>query len=108
MPEQFTSSTKKMRSTSYRLIFLASLLLILVFISKDLLNHLASKAPDENFVTIKGKNIPNRAVRGTSVEINEIKVTRDRAKPIAATILRLFNSLPPMLQVPGMYSTCAN
>lgn len=67
MPEQFTSSTKKMRSTTYRLIFLVSLLLILVFISKDLLKHLASKAPDENFVTIKGKNIALKDLRGKSV-----------------------------------------
>lgn len=67
MPEQFPSSIEKTRSTSYRLIFLASLLLILAFISKDLLKHLDSKAPDETFTTIKGKNIALKELRGKSV-----------------------------------------
>jgi len=67
MPEQFPSSLEKTRSTTYRLIFLASLLLILVFMSKDLLKHLASKAPDETFITIKGKKIALKDLHGKSV-----------------------------------------
>lgn len=67
MPEQFPPSIAKIRITPSRLILLAPLILILVVISTNLINHISSKAPDVTFTTITGKKIAMKDLRGKPV-----------------------------------------
>jgi len=60
MPEQFPRSTS-------RIILLTSLLLMLAFISLDVINRVSTKAPDVTFTTITGKKIALKELRGKPV-----------------------------------------
>lgn len=67
MPEQFPPSIVMSRFTTSRYILLASLILILVFISTDLIKHFSLKAPDVTFTTITGKKIALKDLLGKPV-----------------------------------------
>lgn len=67
MPEQFPPTIVKTRFTPSRLILLASLLLVLAFISLDLIHHISTQAPDVIFTTITGKKIALKELRGKPV-----------------------------------------
>jgi peroxiredoxin len=67
MPEQFASPVVKTRFSASQFILLAFLLLVLVFISTDLINHVLTKAPDVTFTTITGKKIALKDLRGKPV-----------------------------------------
>ena len=67
MPEQFPISIVKRRFTASRFILLVSLLLVLVFISTDLINHARTQSLDVTFTTITGKKIALKDLRGKPV-----------------------------------------
>jgi peroxiredoxin len=67
MPEQFPPSLVETRFIGSRFILLAFLLLILVFISTDLINHVSTTVPDVTFTTIAGKKIALKDLRGKPV-----------------------------------------
>ena len=62
MPEQFPPFIVKTR-----FILLASVLLVLAFISIVAINRVPTQAPDETFTTITGKKITLKALRGKPV-----------------------------------------
>ena len=67
MPEQNPPSLAETRFTISRLILLASLILILVFISTDLINHVSTQTPNVTFTAITGKKIALKELRGKPV-----------------------------------------
>jgi peroxiredoxin len=67
MPEQFLISIVKRRFTASRFILLVSLLLVLVFVSTDLINPARTQSPDVTFTTITGKKIALKDLRGKPV-----------------------------------------
>ena len=67
MPEQFPISIVKRRFTASRFILLVSLLLVLVFVSTDLINQSRTQSPDVTFTTITGKKIALKDLRGKPV-----------------------------------------
>jgi peroxiredoxin len=67
MPEQFPPSPIATRSNTYRSILVASLLLVLAFISMNAINRTSTKAPDVTFTTITGKKITLKDLRGKPV-----------------------------------------
>ena len=67
MPEQFPPSILKTRFTASRFILLASLLLVLVFISIATINRVSTRPPDVTFTTITGKKIALKDLRGKPV-----------------------------------------
>ena len=67
MPEQFPPSIIKKRFIASRFILLASLFLVLAFISLDLIHHVSTQAPDVTFTTITGKKIALKELRGKPV-----------------------------------------
>jgi peroxiredoxin len=69
MPEQSPPSNAKTRFIASRYILLASLLLVLVFLSIAALNRVSTKAPDVTFTTITGKKIALKDLRGKPVII---------------------------------------
>jgi peroxiredoxin len=69
MPEQFPPSSVKTRFITYRFILLASLLLVLAFISIAAINRISTKAPDVIFTSITGKKITLKELRGKPVII---------------------------------------
>ena len=60
MPKQFSRST-------FRIILLTSLSLVLAFIALDPINRISTKAPDVTFTTITGKKIALKDLRGKPV-----------------------------------------
>ena len=67
MPEQLIPSIAETRFTATRFILLASLLLLVAFISINAVNPVTSKAPDVTFTTITGKKIALKELRGKPV-----------------------------------------
>ena len=67
MPEQFSPSFIKTRFTLYRSILVASLLLLLAFISINTINRASTQAPDVTFTTLAGKKIALKELRGKPV-----------------------------------------
>jgi peroxiredoxin len=67
MPEQFPPTITKTRFTASRFILLVSLLLVLAFISLDLIHHVSTQAPDVTFTTLTGKKIALKEWRGKPV-----------------------------------------
>ena len=67
MPEQFPISIVKRRFTASRFILLVSLLLVLVSISTNLINHARTQSLDVTFTTITGKKIALKDLRGKPV-----------------------------------------
>ena len=67
MPEQFPPSVVKTRFIASRFISLASLILVLAFVSIPALNRISTKAPDITFTTITGKKIALKDLHGKPV-----------------------------------------
>ena len=67
MPEQFLISIVKRRFTASRFILLVSLLLVLVSISTNLINHARTQSLDVTFTSITGKKIALKDLRGKPV-----------------------------------------
>jgi peroxiredoxin len=67
MPEQFPPSLVKTRFTAYRSLLVAFLLLVLAFISINVINRASTQAPDVTFTNITGKKIALKDLRGKTV-----------------------------------------
>jgi peroxiredoxin len=67
MPEQSPPSVVSTQHIASRYILLASLLLVLAFLSIAAINRVPTKAPDVTFTTITGKRIAMKALLGKPV-----------------------------------------